>query len=343
MPETSENNKVLIVAAWIIVLVLAGLVLRAAKSVLFPFFLALMFYFVLSPVLDGLSRLKIPRAVSIIFIIAIFFLAFYLLGILVYSSGKSFATEFPKYGQKINSLTVTLRESVKLKGISWDKITSMDGLDLNKIGSFLLSSLGTFFSFLSNLFLVLIFLVFMLAGRGNLKIKIERSFNHARSSKINSIIDNIDRKIQKYLAIKTIICLISGVLATLILVIFGVNFAILFGFLTFLLNYIPNIGSLVATVLPPLVALVQFDNPWRAVWILVILIIFDAVAANALEPKLMGKGLGLSPLAVLFALFFWGWLWGIPGMILAVPIVAVLKIVCSNIPSLQFLAALMSK
>ena len=343
MSESNSNSKVLTIAGWIIILVLAGLVLRAAKSVLFPFFLALMFYFVLSPALDGLSRLKVPKAVSIILIIAIFFLAFYLLGILVYSSGKSFATEFPKYGQKINHLLASLKDSIRIKGISWDKITSMEGLDLNRIGSFLLSSLGTFFSFLSNLFLVLLFLVFMLAGRGNLKIKIDRSFSQARSFKINDVIGNIDRKIQKYLAIKTVICLISGSLATLVLLIFGVNFAILFGFLTFLLNYIPNIGSLVATVLPPLVALVQFDNPWRAVWVLAFLIVSDTVVANILEPKLMGKGLDLSPLAVLFALFFWGWLWGIPGMILAVPIVAVLKIVCSNIPALQFFAALMSK
>jgi len=343
MSDRKEESRALAAASFFIILVLAGFVLKAAKSVLFPFFLALMFYFVFSPVLEGLSRLKVPKTISIILIIAVFVLAFYLLGILVYSSGKSFAAEFPKYGQKINGWLASLRANLELRGIPWTRITSMEGLDLNRIGSFLLSSLGTFFSFLSNMFIVLIFLVFMLAGRGNLKDKIDRSFGRDRASKINCIIGNIDRKIQKYLAIKTVISIISGILATLVLALFGLKYAILFGFLAFLFNFIPNIGSFAATVFPSIVALIQFDNPWRAAWILVILNVIDGVLSNILEPKLMGKGLGLSPLAVLFALFFWGWLWGIPGMILAVPLVAVLKIVCSNIPSLHFLAALMGK
>ncbi len=343
MSERNEDNKALTAAGIFMVIVAAGFVLKSAKSVLFPFFLALMFYFVLSPVLEGLSRLKVPKTVSIVLIIAVFVLAFYLLGILVYSSGKSFAAEFPKYGQKINGWLAGLRANLELRGIPWTRITSMEGLDLNRIGAFLLSSLGTFFSFLSNMFIILIFLVFMLAGRGNLKDKIDRSFGGDRASKVNCVIGNIDRKIQKYLAIKTVISIISSILTTLVLVIFGLKYAILFGFLAFLFNFIPNIGSFAATVLPAVVALVQFDNPWRAVWILIILNAIDGILSNILEPKLMGTGLGLSPLAVLFALFFWGWLWGIPGMILAVPLVAVLKIVCSNIPSLHFLAALMSK
>jgi predicted PurR-regulated permease PerM len=99
----------------------------------------------------------------------------------------------------------------------------------------------------------------------------------------------------------------------------------------------------VATILPLIIAAFQFDNLWPAFWIFIILGTIQMSIGNFIEPRLMGEGLGLSPLVVLFSLFFWGWLWGIPGMILAVPIAAVIKIVCSNIPSLEFVAALMSK
>ena len=214
---------------------------------------------------------------------------------------------------------------------------------MSKVGGFLLSSLGPFFSFISNLFLIFIFLVFILAGRGKTKDKIKESFDDLRGEKIINVIQNIDTQIQKYLAIKTIVSLFTGIFATIVLIIFGVDFAIVFGFFTFLLNYIPTIGSIIATALPLTIAVFQFNTLWPAFWLLIILSFIQIIMGNFVEPRLMGRGLGLSPLVVLFSLFFWGWLWGLPGMILAVPIAAVIKIVCSNIPSLEFMATLMSK
>ncbi len=169
------------------------------------------------------------------------------------------------------------------------------------------------------------------------------SFSKKRAEKIIKVIENIDSQVQKYLAIKTGIGLVTGILVTVVLMLFEVDFAILFGFLAFLLNYIPNIGSIIATAFPVIIACFQFETLWPAFWILVILIIIQQIMGSFIEPRLMGEGLDLSPLLVLFFLFFWGWLWGIPGMILAVPIAAVIKIICSNIDGLQFVAELMSK
>ena len=338
-----QANRVVTASLVIVVIFIAGVVLRLAKPVLFPFFLAIFLSFILSPALDFLTRLKIPKAISIIFILIITFLVIYLLGALFYSSGKSFASEFPKYGQKINSILSSLQEKLKLSGDTRDPLDWVSQLNINKIGSFLLSSLGPFFSFLSNLFLIFVFLIFILAGRGKTKEKIRASFSISRSSKIINVIVKIDSQIQRYLAIKTIVSFFTGVMATAVLMIFEVDFAIVFGFLTFLLNYIPNIGSIIATALPLTIAIFQFETLWPAFWIFIFLGAIQMTMGNLIEPKLMGEGLGLSPLVILFSLFFWGWLWGIPGMILAVPIVAIIKIVCSNIPSLEFVAALMSK
>jgi len=338
-----QENKVSIAFLGLIVVFIAGVLLRLAKPVLFPFFLAIFISFVLYPVLDFLTRLKIPKAVSILFILFITFFVLYLLGVLFYSSGKAFASEFPKYGQKISSILVSLEEKFRLTPLKWDPLEWVGQLDISKIGSLVLASLGPFFSFISNLFLILIFLIFILAGRGKTKAKIQNSFEEKRAKKITEVIKNIDNQIQKYLAIKTVVSFFTGLFATVVLLIFGVDFAIVFGFLTFLLNYIPNIGSIVATALPVLIATFQFETFWPAFWILIILGSIQMLMGNFVEPKLMGQGLGLSPLVVLFSLFFWGWLWGIPGMILAVPIAAVIKIVCSNITSLEFVGELMSK
>ena len=338
-----QGNKVVAAALIIIVIFVVGVVLQQAKPVLFPFFLAIFLSFVLSPILDFLTRKKIPRAISILFIVIFSFFIIYLLGLLFYSSGKTFASEFPKYGQKIGSILASIQEQLKLTFPKLESVGWVEQLDINRIGGFLLSSLGPFFSFIALLFLIFIFLIFILAGRGNIKVKIEKSFNKERSSQIIDVIQKIDNQIQKYLAIKTIVSFVTGVLATVVLMIFGVDFAIVFGFFTFILNYVPNIGSIIATALPLTVAVFQFETLWPAFWILIILGLIQMIIGNFIEPRVMGEGLGLSTLVVLFFLFFWGWMWGIAGMILAVPTAATIKIVCDNIPPLSFVGELMSK
>lgn len=338
-----ESNKALTVSNVIVAVFIAGLVLRLAQPVFFPFFLALLFYFVLSPVLNFLTKLKIPRAVAVVIIVGLTFLILYLLGLIVYSSGAVFAEELPTYLQKLTDLLNELQTELKLPQTNIDPLGWLKGLDMNRVGSLFLSSAGTVLSFLSTLFLVLIFLVFMLAGKGKLNTKIKASFERGQATQLTCMVDNIDREIQKYLAIRTAMCLLTGFLTFIILVLFGVRSAVIFGFITFLLNYIPTLGAIIAKILPFIFTLLQFNSFLKAVWVIVILFVLDAVIGSILEPRLLGRGLGLSPLAILFALFFWGWLWGISGMLLAVPMMVILKIIADNVPSLKFMGALMSK
>lgn len=337
------GNKVTTASLVLIVIFIFGVVLKLAKPVLFPFTLAVFLSFVLSPILRLMTRFRIPRLVSIILILLITFFLLFLFGNLFYSSGKAFAAEFPKYGEKFSSMLNSLSEKWQLSRLGWQPINWEEQLNINRISSIFISSLGPFFSFFSTMFLVLFFLIFILAGRGRVKQKVQSQFPAQRADQILSIIDNIDRQIQKYLAIKTLVSLITGIMATVILFIFGVDFAIVFGFLTFLLNYIPNIGSFIATSFPVIIALFQFGSIWKAMWILIILIVIQQALGNLVEPRIMGEGLGLSPLVILFSLISWGWLWGIPGMLLAVPITAVIKIVCSNVPPLEGFAVMMSR
>jgi predicted PurR-regulated permease PerM len=337
-----ENNKVILASSGLILVFLVGLILRLAKPVFFPFFLAVFFYFILSPALDLLLRLKIPKAIAVGLIIVSTFVVLYLLGALFYSSGKNFAAALPGYAQEIGTVVRSVGERLHLAKANWDPWLWSKSLDGSKVASFFIRSLDQIFAFFSNFILILVFLMFMLAGRGKLKNKVDRSFSHHRALKINQVWDNIDKQVQRYLIIKTAISLISGLITLAVLLIFGVKYALVFAFLTFILNFIPSLGSIAAIAFSSINAAFQFGSVARGLWVLLILMVLDVLVANLLEPKMFGRGLGLSPLVVLFSLFFWGWLWGIPGMILAVPLMAIIKIVCGNVPSLQFIAEFMS-
>jgi AI-2 transport protein TqsA len=336
------ENRLVTITSGIILVFLCGLILRLAEAVFFPFFLAILFYFILSPVLDLLRRLKIPQLVAVSMIVAVAFCIFYLLGALIYASGKGFVASLPEYGEKLSLLLYSITEKLHLGEVNWNPWTWSRDLDVSKVTSILVASLNKFLSFFSTFLLSFVFLIFMLAGRGKLTIKIERSFPPARAKKIIQVIGHIDVQIQRYLAIKTGVCFLSGVIVAAVLAAFGVRFAVIFGAITFLLNYIPSIGSIASILVAVLAAVFQFGSLFPTLWIFILILVLDSILANIFEPKWLGVGLGLSPLVVLFSLFFWAWLWGIPGMVLAVPLMAVIKIVCSNVPSLQFIAELMS-
>ncbi len=334
-------GEILNIAGLTLIVFLAGVALKLTKPVLFPFLLAVLLSFVLSPVINFLTRVKVPRAVSIVLILILTFALLYLIGVLVFESGKGLATELPKYGERLRTGLEYLEEKLHLSGMTGRPLNPLQNFDANKLGSLVLSSLGPFFSFLQNLFLVLIFLVFILAGKGRAEIKVVKAFNPDQAARIRRIMLKIDGEVQKYLVIKTFSNVIAGLFTGIILAAFGVKFALVFAVLAFVLNYIPTIGSIIATGLPMLVAAFQFPTIWTAIWIGALMTVAQNILGNFVEPKIFGRGLGLSPLVVLFALFFWGWLWGIAGMVLAVPIVAVLRIVCENIPGLRPVAVMM--
>jgi len=337
-----RDNKIVTISLILIVIFICGVVLKLAIAVLFPFFLAVFLSFIMYPILDFFTRRRVPKTVSMIILLLITFFGLYLMSIIFYSAGKSFAAELPKYGDKIlaniDSLQQRFVPPADIQPIDWS-----EHIDLRGIGSLLLATLGPFLSFVSKLFLVFFFLMFILAGRGRTKEKLKRALPPERNERVLDIIHNIDTQIQKYLIIKTFVSLITGALVTAVLLGFGVDFAITFGFFTFILNFIPSIGSVLATFFPVTIALLQFDSIWPAVWIFVLLTLIQQIMGNVIEPRIMGEGLGLSPLVVLFFLFFWGWLWGLPGMVLAVPVAAIVKIICANIPELEPVSILMSK
>lgn len=334
-----DEDRFLKAAIAVVVLFVVGVVLKLARPVLIPFILAVFLSYIIDPALTFLTRCRCPRREAVLIVMALMFVFFYLLGALVYSSGKSLAAELPRYQERLNDLSVFLAKGVGPFKV--DLSAALEKLEIEKIGAFILSAIGPFFSVLGKLLLVFLFLIFIVSGRGRAAAKIQKALGDGRSGRIKAVIEAINAQTRKYLLIKTAMSLANGLIVWIVLAIFGVEFAPLFGFLAFVLNFIPDIGSLVATALRVGFAFFQFGTFWTPFWILVITVGLDTILGYFLEPKIMGKGLGLSPLLVFFSLLFWGWLWGIPGMILSVPLTAVIKIVCQNVPALRPVAVLM--
>jgi predicted PurR-regulated permease PerM len=217
-------------------------------------------------------------------------------------------------------------------------LTSIREFSVHRI---ILNMLGSLLNFLSNSFLVLLFLLFILIGRNQLIQKVQLAFESETAIRIASMLKNINQQIQRYLIAKSLISLGTGFLFYAVLRIFNVEFAIIWGLLAFLLNFIPNIGSVIATILPLPIIYIQFGHFAPVFWVGLLLTGIQAVIGNFLDPRIVGKSLHLSPLLVLFSLIFWGWLWGFIGMFLAVPIAVVIKIIFENTQSLKFMSVLM--
>ena len=179
-----------------------------------------------------------------------------------------------------------------------------------------------------NLLLVMVFVIYLVGGR-------------TPTSHKSGLWREIDARVRRYIVVKVATSALTGVLVATILTILGLDLAVVFGVLAFLLNFIPSVGSIIATLLPLPVALVQFDTTMSVLLVLFIPGTVQLTIGNLIEPKIMGSALSLHPITNILALVFWGILWGIPGMLLAAPITAVLKIVLDRVPGARPIARLL--
>lgn len=341
-----ETAKFTVFTQGIIALFVVGVVLYQLQSVLLPFFVAIFLSYIFKPIVLYLESKKVPMILSLLLVLLTVTAVLFGMSLLVYSSITSFISELPKYEARLNTLVteavVVAEQMADNMNVSISDYAWTDLIQVASITGIVTSSVGSFIVYLSNFVLVMLFMFFILAGSGQMAEKLKNSLSSERSTQIASIVENVDVQVRQYLFAKTLISLATGLVTYIILLLFGVDFPLLWGVLTFVLNFIPNIGSAAATVFPFLLAFLQFDSFTRPIFILLLLVATQNIIGNVLEPKLLGRSLNLSPLLVLVSLIFWGWLWGIWGMVLAVPITSMIKIICENVEALHPVAALMS-
>lgn len=323
----------------VMVAVLVLWILHLIQGILLPFCMALFFVYLAEPLQVILVRWKFPIALRVGVILLVASLFLYLLGLLIYSSSQGLVEKLPHYEERFKmiiengfteahlpeEMVIQLREKLNWRvNLKSENVTMLLG-----------QTFGSFFGFLTNSFMVILYMVYLLFEREHVSHRITRSFPEKKARHLLKIVHHINHQIVGYLGIKTAMSLVTGVLVTLILVFFGVDFAVFWGILACVLNFVPAIGALAATVPPIIVAFLQFDTFTPPLIITGFLCSVQLVLGNVVEPKVMGKGLGLSPLVVILALIFWGWLWGPAGMILSVPIVSAMKIIFDNIELLR--------
>jgi predicted PurR-regulated permease PerM len=243
------------------------------------------------------------------------------------------------YQENFKQLEIVFRAKFGLEDYVVVPSKLMERFNVNSIFSSLLDSLS---SLVASTFLIILYLIFLLLEQHMFGDKIKQIFSSKTTSLVSQNIDKVKKSIESYILLKTLISLLTGVLSYIIMLIIGVDFALFWAFLIFLLNYIPNVGSLVATVFPALLSLVQFETIWPAVFVLFGIGSVQLIVGNFIEPKVFGKSLNLSALAVILSLTFWGTIWGLTGMFLCVPITVILMIVLNSFNETKPFAILLS-
>jgi len=282
------------------------------RSLMVPFALAVLLSYMLSPLIDWLQdRARLPRWLAITASLLGILGFFVALTALISSSVAGLGQNASLYEQRLQSLTEHVGAWLDANEIDLGQKDVVAAVKDLPLFDYLKRTLGGVMTFLSNFFLVLIFVIYLVAGR--------RPKREGQTAELEA-------KIRAYLFTKITLSAITGVLTTIILLILGVDLALVFGLLAFLLNFIPNVGSLVATLLPLPVVLMQFDSPVMIVLAIALPGAVQMVIGNVFEPRMLGKSVDLNPITILLALIFWGLIWGIVGMLLATPLTAVRKV-----------------
>jgi len=329
----------------IITCILAGAVLKITVTVLLPFTIALLLAFVMYPMVASLEKLRIPRFFSILLAVVFIVAGLYFFGMVLFSSGRTILTLYPKYETR---LTEVYAWAAGFFELSYDDQLSFIQNLWAQLGvrsqiRYITIALSNFsIRFLRDAFMVVLFVVFLLIEAAYFREKIDLAFENKRSVKIKKIGVDVMRQVSRYLSIKFFISLVTGAIVACGFSLVGLEFALVWGVIQFILNFIPSIGSIAVGVGSGVFALLQFwPDPVPVILVVVIMLGTNMIIGNFLEPKIMGDNLGLSPIVVLLALMVWGWLWGFAGMILAVPMMVIIKISCENIPYLEPISILL--
>lgn len=337
----SKENSFDIHRVWVslaaFVIVVAGV--KAASSIVIPFLLSVFIATVSAPAIFWLERLRFPRILAFLTVLSFVIITLFGFGYILSTSVDSFLSNTPQYTAKIMELVGSFKGILDRFGIEISRADLETMFDPSGLLNFAGGFLKSFSTVLSKSFIIFLGVTFMLFETSSLRTKMYLLSKQDETGE--NPFEKFSQKLNSYLAIKTIISLITGVIVTIGLTIIGVDFALLLGVIAFLLNYIPSIGSVIAAIPAVLVALVGLDMS-SVLWVIALYLTVNIVMGNVIEPRYMGKGLGLSVVVIFFSLIFWGYVLGSVGMFLAIPLSMTIKIAFESNPSTQAIAMLLS-
>ena len=321
-----------------LIIIAAGL--KSAQEIMVPFLLAAFIATIAATPMFWIRSKGVPAGVALALVVVGIFTALLLIGAVAPQSTSAFIAKLPFYQERLISIQGDLVVALEGFGIPVDLSKLLEGFSLSSALKFAGSTLASLGNLLSNGFLIILTVIFILAEA--------TSFY----PKLNSVLSNPQRDLvyftrfannmNRYVALKTSMSLLTGLLVSVALWILDIDFPILWGLLAFLLNFIPTIGSIFAAIPPLLLALIQ-HSPSAAGAVALVFFLINMGVGNVLEPRYMGKGLDLSTLVVFLSLIFWGWILGTVGMFLSVPLTMTGKIAMEANPRTVWLARLLGQ
>jgi len=326
-----------LVGASAVVIVLAGM--KAAAAVLVPFLLALFITIIVTPVFFWLQRRGVNSLISLVLMfVALGFMSF-LGGSLIENSVRDFAGKLPGYQVKFRQDAIEVIQWLNTQGMEIDSDEVLNQLNPSALFQFTGSLLAAVSGLVGQTFIVLLIVIFMLFEASILpkKIKSLPDITPTMFKQLErSVLD-----VRSYMGIKSVMSLVTGLCVIVLNTVLGIDYAILLGLTAFLLNFVPNIGSFMAAIPAVLLALLDQEGLGPATAVVIGYVIINVGISNFIEPRFMGRGLGLSTLWVILSLLFWGWILGPIGMLLSIPLTMAVKIGLESVEATHWIAVLM--
>lgn len=335
LPQEKIGQNILLKLATLMVILGA---IKLSAEIVVPFLLALFFAIVLNPMVSWLMRRGVRRGLAIGLVTVAIIIVLALLGLMIAGSAQEFSEVYPQLQAQAEQKLAVVQHLAGRFHINISAQSLAQRLDPNAIVDVATTMLGQFSGAMAQIILVVMTVIFMLFEVHHLPYKLRYALVNPqiRIAGLHKALKGVTH----YLALKTLISLFTGVLVWLALLALGVKFALLWGVVAFVLNFIPNIGPVIAGV-PPVLQALLLNTPLDAGLVAGLFIVIHMLLGNLLEPRVMGRGLGLSSLIVFLSLIFWGWLLGPIGMLLSVPLTSVCKILMETTPGGGRLAILL--
>lgn len=318
-PDQFSNSLLNTISLLILASFAGAVALWYTRPVMVPFVLAIFITYLVSPLVDFLRvHLRMPKVVAVAVTMLVAAALLSLLVMLVVTSTGGLLDNIGLYRARIITLAERFTGILDRFGLDLGQDVIIQGLRELPVLTWVQAGAGTAVELVTSGVLVMIFVIYLLIGRHPNQLR-------------TGIYAEIDLKVRRYIVVKVTTSAITGILTGTILALFGLDLALVFGMMAFLLNFIPSIGSVVSTLLPLPIALIQFESMTPIALVIVLPGIVQFTIGNVVEPLFMGEGLDLHPVTILISLVVWGLIWGVVGMLLAAPITAILRIVCARI------------
>ncbi len=335
--HASRLTGALVSAAALVVIVFG---LQAAQVVVIPVLLAVYFAIMAWPVLVWLRARGMPSSLALMVAVIGMVGAVTLVALLVGASVTDLAARLPTYQDRVRNQLDEMLRMLEAGGMSLPDSTFVDYVDPGAALGLVSGILSGLSGALGQALLTFAIMLFLLLEGTSFPGKLRMAFGP--SSTVTAQMDRFVASVNHYMALKTAISIVTGVLVAVWVGVLGVPYALLWGFVAFLLNFVPNIGSILAAVPAILLALIEL-GPGRALLVAVGYVVLNLVIGNGLEPRVMGKGLGLSTAVVLLSLVFWAWVLGSVGMVLSVPLTMTIKLALETSSETRWIAVLLGR